>query len=259
LAKSQAVEVGMKSVRSCLAGVAGVVLASAMLIPVTPALGDSGKAQVKLDPIGNPTWIPVDLHVFAAPIGTAADNYAEFAKTMATVLPPPHYKFYSCLGIGPGTPEQPPYDHDIADGVTNAGYPEGHKFAPPQFSNGFGVYFSYMVVPTPNSQNVGSSPDFTGGPIIPNSLFPIHVVGVTLRNRTMYDPNLGDFNVPAITDPCVQPPFQVDGFSHFPVFTADNSDFGPSGTPLNGKYAYNVTMTDAAGKGWEISATFMVH
>jgi hypothetical protein len=245
-------------------------LAAALLMPAT-ATATTAHVQsgnpllVKMTPIGNPAWTPVDLHVFTAPIGTAADGYAEFLTTMETILPPPHYQLDGCLGIGPPTPgtpggkEAPPYTHDMADGVSNAGYLPGPVFTPRQFSNGQGVYFVFMVVPSSTSPYVGSSPDFSSGPIIPNSLFPIKVIGVTSRDNAVYDPNLANVVVPALTDPCVVPTFHVDGFSHLPWFTADNSDFGPPGTKLPGKYAYSLTMTDSAGNGWSISATFVVN
>jgi hypothetical protein len=236
----------------------GGFLVAGFLMPGAAALGQTGNPTlVKLTRIGSPAWTPVDLHVFTAPIGTAP-NYAEFAKTTGIILPPPHYQPYQCLGIGPGTPEAPPYTHDIADGINNAGYRQGPVFAPQQFSNGQGVWLAYMVVPSPASPYFGSSPDFTSGPVIPNSLFPIKVNGVTDHNSAIYDPNLAAFSVPAITDPCVVPAFSVDGYSHFPIFLADNSDFGPSGTKLPGRYVYSVTMIDSTGNGWRISATFVV-
>jgi hypothetical protein len=235
------------------------LVASVALAPVTAAQAAGSPAHVSVQKIGNPAWMPVDLHVFAAQIGTAADGYAEFAQTAAIILPPPHYQPVQCLGIGPGTPEQPPYDHDMANGISRAGYPQGLLFGAQQFSNGGGVYFVYMVVPTSNTPNVGSSPDYAHGPIIPNSLFPISVNGVTRRDNATYDPFLAGFSVPAINDPCVVPSFNVDGFSHFPIFMADNSDFGPSGTRLPGMYTCNVTMQDTAGNGWRISAQFVVN
>jgi hypothetical protein len=236
-----------------------LILASLMAATVAHATTTRTASLVKVERIGHPAWTPVDLHVFTAPIGTASDGYAEFAKTQEIILPPPHYLQYPCLGIGPGTPEPPPYDADVAAGVENAGYPEGHVFAPQQFSNGRGVYFAYMVVPSPTSPNLGSSPDFARGPIIPNSLFPIQVNGVSYRNFKSYDPSLANFEVPALSDPCIKdPPFHVDGFSHFPIFLADNSDFGPTGLKLRGIYTYKVKMQDSAGAGWSISATFRV-
>jgi hypothetical protein len=235
------------------------ILMTSLSMPAAAALGQTGNPTlVKLTRIGQPAWTPVDLHVFTAPIGTAADRYAEFAKTTGIILPPPHYQSYECLGIGPGTPKAPPYTHDIADGVTTAGYRQGPVFGPQQFSNGQGVWLAYMVVPTSTSPYVGSSPDFASGPVIPNSLFPINVNGVTRHNSASYDPNLAAFSVPAITDPCVVPAFNVDGYSHFPIFLADNADFGPPNTRLPGQYVYSVTMTDSTGNGWRISATFVL-
>jgi hypothetical protein len=115
------------------------------------------------------------------------------------------------------------------------------------------------VVPTANTTNVGSSPDFTNGPIIPNSLFPITLNGVGTHDNKSFDPFLASFAVPPLSDPCVQPPLAVDGFSHFPIFIADNADFGPPGTRLAGTYTYQVTMLDSAGNGWTISAKFTVN
>ena len=235
-----------------------LVVTPAVPVTVAHATTTSAATIVQFQSIGNPAWIPVDPHVFTAPIGTAADGYAEFGRTLATVLPPPHYQSYECLGIGPGTPEAPPYTHDVASGVRGAGYPEGSQFAQQGFSNGQGVLAAFMVIPTANTSNVGSSPDYALGPIIPNALFPISVNGVTRRDAATYDPALASFSVPALTDPCVTPAFTVDGSSHFPIFLADNSDFGPPGSRLPGGYEYDVTMVDSTGSGWRITARFTV-
>ena len=64
------------------------------------------------------------------------------------------------------------------------------------------------------------------------------------------------FDVPALDD--VDPPFLVDGHSHFPVFIADNADFGPSGTPLPGSYTYDLIMLDNSGSGWSIVVSFVI-
>jgi hypothetical protein len=52
-------------------------------------------------------------------------------------------------------------------------------------------------------------------------------------------------------------PFAVDGHSHFPVFLADTSAFGPGG-PIDGKYQFRVAMLDATNNGWSITVSFTV-
>jgi hypothetical protein len=65
------------------------------------------------------------------------------------------------------------------------------------------------------------------------------------------------FSVPALD--VIDPPFLVDGHSHFPILFADNFDFAldPSTGPF-ASYEYRVTMIDAAGEGWRIIAPFQV-
>ena len=68
-----------------------LILASLMAATVAHATTGPTASLVKVERIGHPAWTPVDLHVFTAPIGTASDGYAEFAKTQEIILPPPHY------------------------------------------------------------------------------------------------------------------------------------------------------------------------
>jgi hypothetical protein len=241
--------------------VGAVLLLFAAVLPSTPSASAltswGGTPLVAVQKIGSPAWAPADLHVFAAPVGTAAHGYAKALKTGETILPPPHYKPNPTLGIGPGTPERPPYTHDLADGINKAGYPGGPLFLPSQYSKGVGVFLAYMVVPSITSRNFGSSPDFTRGPIIPNSLFPIRVSGVAYRDGAVYDPNLAGFSVPALNT--IVPPFAVDGSSHFPIFIFDNNESaGQLGTSLPGLYRYQLTMEDSSGNGWNITAFFVV-
>ncbi len=66
-------------------------------------------AAVTFTPIGTPTWEPVDVHLFSAPVGTAP-NYPGFAQTTGALLPPPNHQPHPDLGIGPGVAHPPPYD-----------------------------------------------------------------------------------------------------------------------------------------------------
>jgi hypothetical protein len=225
-----------------------------LLIPANAAHAASGGTQIK--PIGSPTWSPEDCHLFSAPIGTAESGYAEAFETIGRLLPPPnHVPGLPGLGIGPGAAHLPPYDTELDQGITSLGFHSGHAFSSSEFSEGSGVFLVCMVVPDPGS--IGSSPDFTSGPIIPNMIFPIHVEGVATQDGNQFDPFLTNFDVPPLTT-AIDPTFNVDGHSHFPIFVVTSQDFGRAGRALQGRYEYQLTMTDATGAGWTLRAHFVV-
>lgn len=209
---------------------------------------------VRATPIGTPTWQPVDFHLFSAPIGTAASGYAEFATTALGLLPPPTHVFHPALLVGPGVAHAPPYDAEVAAGVAANGYREGVRFGQAEFSDGMGIWLVWMNVPAPGS--IGSSPDSASGPIIPNSVFPITFSAFNFHNGKEFS-FVGGGSVPPL-DGSLDPPFSVDGHSHFPFFLADNADFGPAGAKLRGSYRMVITMVDATGSGWSIEAHFAV-
>lgn len=172
---------------------------------------------------------------------------------MQKLLPPPNHLFYPDMGgIGPGAPHQPPYDTEFAQGVIAQGFREARSFNLSEFTTGAGVWLVWMTVPNPGT--LGSSPDFGLGPIIPNSLFPIHVESLAFHNGQRI-PDVGVFDVPALES--WTPPFSVDGHSHFPVFLADNADFVPMAN-LRGSYEYRTTIIDQQGNGWLVVAKFAV-
>jgi len=232
-----------------------LVIAILLAMPVAgasaappPVLG------VRVARIGAPTWKPADLHLFSAPIGTADTGYAEFAETALAILPPPNHVYNPALLVGPGDAHQGPYTTEMGQGIAALGYHQGVQFNRSEFSNGMGVWLTWMMVPAPGT--TGSSPDFDSGPIIPNNLFPIHVEGYTLRNGQTSNPWLASFDVPALDQ--LDPPFLVDGSSHFPVYIADNADFGPPGAKLRGSYVFRIQITDVTGNGWQVTAHFAV-
>ena len=221
---------------------------------VAPATASAG-GNVQASPIGDPVWKLTDVNLFSAPIGTAASGYMEFGETMAAILPPPYYQFSPAQGITPGVPNPGPYIYDIRRGVAALGLQGDGRFTSGDFSDGNGVWVAYMVIPRrPGHAPQGSSPDFALGPIIPNRLFPIHVNGITERSGQPFDPFLASFTVPPLD--ALSPPFNVDGYSHFPVFIADNADFGPP--PVAGDYRYEITMLDQNGDGWQVTVSFNV-
>jgi hypothetical protein len=81
--------------------------------------------------------------------------------------------------------------------------------------------------------------------------------GISYRNGEVFDRFLVISDVPALDDD-LDPPFAVDGHSHFPFFIADNEDFGPGNVEPPGEYLYDMTMVDATGHGWSIVVSFVV-
>jgi hypothetical protein len=217
--------------------------------------GHHGRQHVRLTPIGKPGWQPVDFNLFSAPIGTAASGYAEFTATTLAILPEPNHRAHPQLGVGPGAPHLPPYDREIRDGVRALGFDQRGPFSLPEFSNGNGVWLAWMNVPRRGTR--GSSPDFKRGPIIPNALFPIVVSGSSTVDGIDFSTIADAINVPKL-DGALDPPFNVDGHSHFPIFLADNADFGAPGVDPVGRFVWHIEMRDQRGDGWRIELRFVV-
>lgn len=235
---ARAVLLALLSLLLCTTGV-GAAPSAAVPRPDLAPPAQAG-AEFSLTPIGSPIWKPVDIHLFTAPMGSGPD-YREFYDTIDGLLAEMYHKG--------GESDAPPYDRVLAKAVASRRYAEQGQYTRAQFSAGKGVFLAWMMVPAPGI--TGSSPDFAMGPVIPRAAFPISVNSLALRDGVTYDPQLYKdeiaFNAP-----------QPDGSSHFPIFIADNSDFGPPGTPVEGRYEYQVTLTDKQGQGWTLSAKFQV-
>jgi hypothetical protein len=230
------------------------VLASLLSAPGIAFASAPVADGIRISPIGQPTWGLVDFHLFSAPIGTAATGYAEFGETTAALLPPGEHRPHPDLGIGPGDPHLGPYDSELSESVTAQRYREGVRFRKDEFSDGMGVWAAWMAIPAPGV--IGSSPDFSAGPVIPNSLFPIHVLGTATHNGAPFS-TIAEFDVPAL-DNRLTPPFDVDGSSHTPFFFADNADFALSDGNLRGSYQWQFELVDASGNGWSVMVHFAV-
>lgn len=245
----------MKSVKSLRPVLLFLAAATMLVLPAVASAAHPPPTQgVHMRPIGNPTWKPADFHLFSAPIGTADTGYAEFVETALGLLPEPNHTFHNDLMVGPGLPHDPPYNQEMGAGVAAQGYHEGVRFRQGEFSESMGVWTTWMNVPYPGT--TGSSPDFASGPIIPNSLFPIHIEGYSFHRGAPFS-TLVITDVPAL-DGNLNPSFSVDGHSHFPFFIADSADFGPPGADLRGSYRWEIEMVDASGNGWRIRVHFAV-
>ena len=133
-------------------------------------------------------------------------------------------------------------------------YTDSNVFRAAQFSGDKGVYAVWMVVPNPGT--TGSSPDFAAGPIIPNSLFPIHIYGVTYRNNQVGTPEWPPSTCRRSTISSVAPS------SWMVTVTSPSSSRTPPSLWLDGvptgHFEYRVKMTDTTGNGWFITIGFTV-
>jgi hypothetical protein len=233
------------------------ILATALIGATVASAEGKPTRGVRIERIGNPTWRPVDFHLFSGEIGTAASGFAEALETEVLLLPPPNHTTGPC-GICPGAPHAGPYDTELAEGIASSGLHEGVRFSEEEMLNGMGIFITYMVVPRANAPN-GSSPDFANGPIIPHSVFPIHIQGKSYVDNRPFDPFLVNFDVPTL-DGFGFPGF--DGHSHFPMFIYTNDEYRElAGRPpmdLKGNHLYRFKMTDQTGQGWVIRARFTI-
>jgi hypothetical protein len=222
-----------------------------ILVMLISLVASSAMAQIKpqastvtLQRIGTPIWTPVDFHVFSAPAG----SWEEFLEVINAIWGPPNHP------LPTGAPHPPPYDTELAEGIARQGYHEGNTFLVTEFSGGRAIFLTFMLIPDPGT--TGSSPDYTSGPIIPNTLFPISVDGTARRNGQLFDPDL-DSTAPPVNE--VAPRFKdTDGYSHLPFFFATSMDFAPPGVRAEGAYEYEMRIVDRAGNGWVARASFNV-
>jgi hypothetical protein len=238
----------MRHVGICSLAVA--VLSSALVIS-SPARA----ATVTITPIGTPAWDVVDTHVFSTTVGTEASGYQEFFDLAGKVLPEPNHKVYPNVGVGPGQPHNPPYDQEIAQGLSALGISDSAALSASDFSNGQGVNLAFMIVG--NGDEVGSSPEFDAGAILPNSLFPLHFDIANKKGGADFSA-AGAFDVPSHTT--LDPAFaDLEGTSHLPFFVFDNADFAlDKSASLAGSYQLEVKVTDAAGNGYNVIAPYTV-
>lgn len=197
----------------------------------------------------------MDLHIFSAPLGTAASDFEFLDDTLIALLPPPNHAFDENVGIVPGDPHAPPYGHELGDGVTSNGFHENGPFSVPEFTSPNAIWLAMMNIPEDPPAALGSSPDFNSGPIIPNDIFPILASGSTTHDGELFSEPFSDVSIPGPNDLG----FDVEGHSHFPQFMIENTEFRtePDPEPAGG-YTLHLEMIDQDGDGWQIDASFVV-
>jgi hypothetical protein len=217
-------------------------VAALALLSLATRFASADPISIGLTQVGSPIWKPVDFQLFTAPAAPFPDA---FFDTLDLLLP------LEGPGVATYTPHAGPYETELSTNAAAAGlvnqqvFPESAILLNPN-----GVYFMYMMMPVPGV--IGSSRDFASGPVIPNSLLPIHshaemwIDGIMVEELQDQDfnPRAGDL------------PF--DGASHrAPSQVVWYPWADPSAGPL-GSHEIRWSLIDNQGNGWEMSAPFSV-
>lgn len=197
--------------------------------------------------VGDPLWEPVDFHQASVPVG---DMFMNFQMVIEGILPPPNHQHHDDLGVGPGAAHAGPYTGEIGAGYLAEGYVDHMTYTKVEGSVPNAVLTSWMMIPSTGA-SMGSSPDGAMTPIIPNTIFPIAVTIDAYQDNMLLDGYSYGFDVPAL-DSTLTPPFNVDGHSHFPLFSAVVFD----GMPVYpGTIETRIHMEDATGDGYDLVFT----
>jgi hypothetical protein len=239
---------GDTSADSALEAGSGAVEAAAPQGRGAAGIPEHTRPRLIAKKIGNPAWEPADYHRFSADIGP---GYSKLLDVGLSVLPPPDHQFHPAFGVGPGAPHDGPYDGEIGAGVAARGFVDHTVFTVEQATLPNGVMEAWMVVPSAGAPS-GKTPDAASGPMIPNSLFPIHADFQGYLDGAAAPGDRVVFDVPPL-DASLDPPFHVDGHSHFPIFLADDVGSLPGST---GEHEWRGQLVDTQGNGWELSTRF---
>jgi hypothetical protein len=217
-----------------LAVFAWVGALSVPALAAAPAIG--------LTKAGSPIWKVADFQLFTAPAAPFPDAFLDTLDLMLPLEGP---------GAAVYTPHPGPYDTELSTNAAAAGFVNQQVF--PENAITFSpnaVYFMWMLLPDPGV--IGSSRDFDSGPVVPNSLFPIHshaemwldgVLVETLQDQD-FNPRAGDLG--------------FTGASHRAPSQAVWYPWADSNAGPTGSHELRWSLRDNQGNGWDMVAPFTV-
>ena len=190
--------------------------------------------------VGTPAWKPTNFYLFSAPGGTDPQITEVFQL------------IFSQHSSGPDDPYQAhPEDFatEIGNNLEKAGIEVKTVFNEEEIAGDpLAIHLAWTAVP--NSDATGITRDYPeGGPIIPNSIFPIVEDGTLFLNGEELDP---------IFDSTRQGSMNFSGFSHLTTLITEHAGFLDPGISLVGDYLYTETQRDPNGNGWNIAVPFTV-
>ena len=191
---------------------------------------------------GDPTWKPRGfVQSTVHDIGSSGSEANANVRALLTEMLGGTHDSRSSNAFIPGTAHDGPYDMEFrvalaASGVINTDVFLASDLVLPNLE-----LLNYVIVPTQDAP-LGTSNDFSRGPIISEELFPIRVSDSFRLDGRHIGTNSTRFN-------------SSDALSHLPVY--DLSGRHP-GEPVIGRWEGNRKLRDAQGNGYDILETFTV-
>lgn len=204
--------------------------------------------------IGSPAWEPAQALALVAEIGSLETGPQLYFDWHSEFFGSRHVHSPSETAFLPGEPHDGPYASELAVLAEAAGFSSTQQLSEAEFAPPSGLVLLIMIVPGSEAPQ-GRSPDFKEGPIIPNELFPIDVMGGVYREGQPYDLGVNDR---IVGYDALSEPIDVEGASHFFVSFGENSGFGPADLAPVGDYEFSLRATDVHGTGWELKVPFRV-
>jgi hypothetical protein len=203
--------------------------------------------------IGKPIWEISGVVVLAGDVGTDSfDPMIAFLENWTK----PNHKWWGDPDylIGPDKAHAGPYNDELYTLATAKNLKLKQTFSKAEFTGPKGVWVAFNIIPGEGAPT-GSSFDSASGPILPKAIFPLTEDGDTYRNGELYDPFFdGSFS----GQHNLHPPIDKDGASHLFWFFGEDNYFGPENTPNDGSYEFYLKITDATGRGWNLTVPYTV-
>lgn len=200
----------------------------------------------------DPGWDVVAAAIVEVPFDSTDPQV--FLDWEDTLLAPRHRVddmggFY--LELEAGDPHAGPYDTELTLALAEAGLAPTQTHTVEAFTDPSGHALIITIAPGADAP-VGSSPDATRGPIIPEGYFPISVLSQIWKEGEPYGEQ---YSAPHFSQPYTGD--LADGASHLFLVVAGNSSSVP-GVPPVGEYRYRVFIADSAGGNWTVEVPFTV-
>jgi hypothetical protein len=209
---------------------------------------DGGAGVLTRTPIGSPQWEVTDLQFVAAPGGFVANNNTEGLKSAMKILSKHIFFSSGCYGFGPDPQKCHSPKGELAAGAMAAGYALT-GFTTSDLVAPKAIHFLLTLSP---KDEWGPSPCSSCEPVIPDSLFDIAFDGDLYRDGTLVDKDFDGTFCPVYQ---LAPGFAGKNFDHLHLAFLESSEFI---TPAPGTYELKFKLTDAQGKGWNVSKSFVV-